>query len=221
MTSSHGSTKDIGKARFLLLMLMRNDWHRTRSPGRGSNSQGGKCARPRLPLRKGDGPSGVPSHNDHPVVIRPKEEAQRCEHRSVKLLCAQFERFERRQWLSDCSGLVMPPAPSEAGGGRNESGTDDKDAHGVISLFGAPQLNQLQSSQLVPGHPLEEAPTTRPGPPPNQAQSAMNTGPEYWLGHLTLLHHRCSKKEARETGLLYQSRASSALGAQRASALLR
>jgi len=159
---------------------------------------------PRLPLRKGDGPSGVPSHNDHPVVIRPKEEAQRCEHRSVKLLCAQFERFERRQWLSDCSGLVMPPAPSEAGSGRNESGTDDKDAHGVISLFGAPQLNQLQSSQLVPGHPLEEAPTTRPGPPPNQAQSAMNTGPEYWLGHLTLLHHRCSKEEARRmfnTGL--------------------
>ena len=143
------------------------------------------------------GPSGVPSHNDHPVVIRPKEEAQRCEHRSVKLLCAQFERFERRQWLSDCSGLVMPPAPSEAGSGRNESGTDDKDAHGVISLFGAPQLNQLQSSQLVPGHPLEEAPTTRPGPPPNQAQSAMNTGPEYWLGHLTLLHHRFSKEEAR------------------------
>jgi len=58
-----------------------------------------------------------------------KRRSSRCEHPSVKLLCAQFERFERWQWLRDCSGLVMPPAPSEAGGGRNEGGTDDKDAH--------------------------------------------------------------------------------------------
>ena len=47
-----------------------------------------------------------------------KRRSPALQHRSVKLLCAQFERFERRQWLSDCSGLVMPPAPSEASGGK-------------------------------------------------------------------------------------------------------
>jgi len=62
----------------------------------------------------------------------------------------------------------MPPAPSEAGGGRNESGTDDKDAHGVISLFGAPQLNQLQSSQFVPGHSVGRSPGASPKPGPER-----------------------------------------------------
>ena len=44
------------------------------APARDHLFQGG-MRQPRLPLRKGDGPSGVPSHNDHPVVIRPKEES--------------------------------------------------------------------------------------------------------------------------------------------------
>jgi len=49
---------------------------------------------------------------------------------SENLFYAQFERFHRRQWLRDCRGLVMPPAPSEADGSHNKRGADDKDAHG-------------------------------------------------------------------------------------------
>ena len=37
----------------------------------------------------------------------------------------------------------MPPTPSEAGGDRNKSGADDKDAHGLGSLFCAPELRFL------------------------------------------------------------------------------
>src|SRR6185295_15321882 len=58
----------------------------------------------------------------------------------VNSLRGQFKRFDWRQWLRHDCCLMMPPTPSEAGGERNKSGADDKDAHGLGSLFCAPEL---------------------------------------------------------------------------------
>jgi hypothetical protein len=47
----------------------------------------------------------------------------------------------------------MPPASSKADGGRKESGADDEDAHGLNSLFCAPEpllINHDEANSFRP-----------------------------------------------------------------------
>ena len=77
------------------------------------------------------------------ITLREKARQPRLATGRVNSLRGQFKRFHWRQWLRHDCCLMMPPTPSEAGGDRNKSGADDKDAHGLGSLFCAPELRFL------------------------------------------------------------------------------
>src|SRR5262249_43930898 len=72
----------------------------------------------------------VPSHNNHPLVIRPKEETRRCEHRAsgVFFRCARQDTGEGR-------GVSAAPQPNRRLKGRFQQ-TACLNASWAAHLFG-------------------------------------------------------------------------------------